>query len=147
MKFWQPRRWVGNIYRESKAAAKHARCDRNRFRNGFAASVADPAGLRAARAAGPGDEHFRAAGCPEMHHFIGFAALLAALPFCRLPVHEPNHPAAGAEIGEPAARTVYQRRGVLSARAAEPFWHEKRHRMAGVLSAFPRRRALADPKR
>ena len=54
---------------------------------------------------------------------------------------------AGAEIGEPAARTVYQRRGVLPARAAEPFRHEKRHRVAGVLSPIPRRRALAIPRR
>ena len=43
---------------------------------------------------------------------------------------------AGAEIGEPAARTVHQRRGVLSACAAEPFGHEKRHRVAGFYPLF-----------
>ena len=68
--------------------------------------------------AGTGNEHFRLAGCPEVYNFIGFAALLADLPLCLLPVHEPNYPMVGTEIGESAARTVYQRCLVLPACAA-----------------------------
>ena len=40
---------------------------------------------------------------------------LADLPLCCLPVHEPNHPMAGTEIGKSASCTVYQRCFVLSA--------------------------------
>ena len=65
--------------------------------------------------AGTGNEYFRLAGCPEVYNFIGFAALLADLSLCRLPVHEPNYLMAGTEIRKSAARTFYQRCFVLSA--------------------------------
>ena len=65
--------------------------------------------------AGTGNEYFRLAGCSEVYNFIGFAALLADLPFCCLPVHEPNYSMVGTEIGKSAACIVYQRCFVLSA--------------------------------
>ena len=65
--------------------------------------------------AGTGNEYFRLAGRSKVYNFIGFAALLADLPLCRLPVHEPNYSMVGTEIGKSAACIVYQRCFVLSA--------------------------------
>ena len=53
--------------------------------------------------AGTGNEYFRLAGCSEVYNFIGFAALLADLSLCCLPVHEPNYSMVGTEIGKSAA--------------------------------------------
>ena len=103
------------IHCESKAVAKHRGCGSNSFRNCFASSMAGSARLWPSLFAGTGNEYFRLAGCPEVYNFIGFTALLADLPLCCLPVHEPNHPMAGTEIGKSASCTVYQRCFVLSA--------------------------------
>ena len=70
MRFWQPRRWVGNIPRKQSCGKARSLRQGSLSRNGFAASVADPAGLRSARAAGPGDEHFGVGGCTEMYHAV-----------------------------------------------------------------------------
>ena len=77
--------------------------------------MAGPARLWPSLFAGTGNEYFRLAGCSEVYNFIGFAALLADLSLCCLPVHEPNYSMVGTEIGKSAAYIVYQRCLVLSA--------------------------------
>ena len=56
--------------RARKAAPERFGGAGDRRGHGAAASVAGAAGLRSARAAGPGDEHFGVGGCTEMYHAV-----------------------------------------------------------------------------